>query len=80
MKFNDVTIEAIDYGVRFYERPDHKGRITGYTVEREDGRRASMLLDAGGRRWRVAMSGSLYIYGSKAQAANRALDLVANAD
>lgn len=85
-KFSEIAYEeAISYGVRFYERLSDEGKIIGYTVERMvDGswatgrRRASMLREAGGRKYRVAMGKRKSEWMSKAAAADQAMDWLIN--
>jgi hypothetical protein len=79
MKFSDVTAEAIDYRVKFYYRYDRRNVVNGYTVEREtDGIKAGML-HIQGRKW-SSVFGKERFEGTLANAANWALDKVANAD
>jgi hypothetical protein len=81
MKFDDVTAEAIQHGVKYYEMGSP---VDGYTVQRADGVYAVMH-----RRernlWSLTMPAGAYstrlnFLGSKARMAEKALDLVANAD
>lgn len=65
--------------MKFYERFDFKGRVNGYTVEREtDGVRGGMFHVAG-RTWSAVFGGERF-EGTRAKAADWVLAKVANAD
>ena len=73
MTFNDVVEDARQYQVEFV-RLDWDRKRTDFVV-RGNGRVASMRMVDG--HWRVAMGDRLFV-GSKAKAANWAVDWVVN--